>query len=108
MLLGIQILGLLFAIVMIYLTFIHSKKKNITVREYFFWLCVWIVFIIVTLFPNITSPFLETLNVARIMDLFVVLGFAFIAAFLFKNYITMRKMQKKIENLVRKIAHDNS
>ena len=51
-LLGIQILGSLFGIFMLYYTFLHYKRKDITSKEGSFWIGLWGLFIIVTIFPG--------------------------------------------------------
>ena len=105
MLLGIQILGVLFALFMLYLTFVHQKRKEFSSKEYLFWIILWVGFIIVTLFPQVLEPIVESLNLYRTMDLLVILGFIFVVGVLFHNYIALRKTQKKVEVIVRKVAH---
>ena len=102
MLLGIQILGVLFALFMIYLTFLHQKRKEFTAKEYIFWIVIWVCFIIVTIFPKILSPIVKTLSLSRTMDLLIILGFIFVVGILFHNYITITKVQRKVEEVVRK------
>jgi len=104
MLLGIQILGVLFALGMLYLTFLQQKRKELSGKEYVFWVFVWIIFIVITVFPNILEPVIKTLNIVRIMDMLVILGFLFVIGVLFYNYLNLRKVQKKVESLVSKMA----
>ena len=105
MLLGIQILGVLFALFMLYLTFVHQKRKEFTAKEYIFWVVIWAGFIIVTVFPKVLEPIVKTLSLNRTMDLLIILGFIFVVGILFHNYIALRNTQKKIEEVVRKVAH---
>ena len=105
MLLGIQILGVLFALFMLYLTFIHQKRKEFTSKEYTFWIVLWLGFIIVTVFPKVLDPFVRTLQLSRTMDFLIILGFILVVGVLFHNYIALRKTQRKVEDVVRKVAH---
>jgi hypothetical protein len=105
MLLGIQLIGVLFALFMMYLVFLNYKRKDILIHETFFWLAVWLVFIIIAVFPAVLNPFVETLNITRIMDFIIIAGFAFIIGIVFKNRIDLKKMQRKQEELVRKVAY---
>ncbi|MBU0627933.1 MAG: DUF2304 domain-containing protein [Nanoarchaeota archaeon] len=102
--LGIQILGFLFGIFMAYYTFLHYKRKEITIKEYSFWVGLWVVFITLTLFPAILKPFLKQIGFARALDFFIVAGFMFLIGSMFYIYLLVRGNQKKIENIVRKIA----
>ena len=104
MVLGIQLLGTIFAVFMLYVTFLNQKRKEFSPREYGFWLAVWIVFIILTLFPQILSPIVKTLNLVRTMDLFIILGFMLIMGTTFHVYSKIKKMRTKIEKVVREIA----
>ncbi|MFC1769002.1 DUF2304 family protein [Nanoarchaeota archaeon] len=104
MILGIQIIGVLFGLFMIYSSFINFKRKEFSAKTFGVWLILWIVFLILTIFPNILDPVAETLDFARTMDLFIVLGFMFLIGAVFLNYTLLRKNQRKLEDLVRKIA----
>ena len=104
MILGIQILGVLFALFMIYLSFLYKKKKEFDSKDYSFWLILWIVFILFTLFPSMLDPVTRTLQLPRTMDLLILLGFIFVMGITFNNYALLKKSQRKIEWLVRKMA----
>jgi len=104
MVLGIQILGTLFGIFMLYYTFLHYKRNEITVKEYSFWVLLWVLFIIVAVFPQVLDPIVESLNLVRTMDFFIILGFMFLIGSLFYTYTIVRKNQNKLEEIVRKIA----
>tara|TARA_B100000315_G_C14034901_1_gene344864 strand:+ start:91 stop:444 length:354 start_codon:yes stop_codon:yes gene_type:complete len=106
--LGIQILGLLFGVFMIYYTFLHHKRKELTIKEYSFWIILWIVFIVVALFPQILDPIVRSLSLARTMDFFIILGFMFMIGSIFYTYLIVRKNQKRLEEIVRKVAIDKA
>ena len=104
MILGIQILGVLFGFFMMYYTFLHWKRKEITFKEYTAWQVLWILFLIVAVFPQILDPIVKSLSLARTMDFFIILGFMFLIGALFYTYTIVRKNQNKVEEIVRKIA----
>lgn len=104
--LGIQILGSLFGIFMIYYVFLHYKRKELTIREYLFWIGLWVLFIILTLFPWLLNPIVRSIGFARTMDFFIVAGFMFLIGSLFYIYLIVRSNQKKLEEIVRKIAFE--
>jgi hypothetical protein len=104
--LGIQIVGILFSIFMIYYTFLQYKKKDITIKEYLVWVCLWIIFIVLTIFPNIIRPIVKPIGFARIFDFFIVAGFMFIIGSIFYIYLLVRSNQKRLEDIVRKVAID--
>ena len=104
MVLGIQIAGILFGLFMIYYSFLHYKRKEFTSKEIFFWSAIWVLFIIVSLFPNILDPIVKIGGFLRALDLLIISGFLFLIAAIFYNYTVTRKVQKKLETVVRDIA----
>ncbi len=101
----VQILGLLFALFMVYLTFLYSKRKEFTLKEWGFWTVVWGIFSVLVLVPRILDPVIATIGIGRKMDLFIVAGFIFLIGISFYTYTLVRKNQKKIEKIVRNIAY---
>jgi len=104
--LGIQLLGILFAIFMVYYTFLHHKRKELTIKEYSFWIGLWIVFIIFALLPQILMPILKPIGFARALDFFIVAGFLFLIGSMFYIYLLVRGNQKRLEDIVRKMAFE--
>lgn len=104
MILGIQLVGVIFGLFMLYLTFLHFKRKEFSVNETGFWAILLIIFIIITLIPSILDPVIKTLNFARTMDLLIVLGFMFLVFSNFYVYSVVRINQRKIEKVVREVA----
>jgi hypothetical protein len=87
-----------------YYSFLHYKRKEFTIKEYSFWFLFWAAFIIITLFPRILNPVLIKLNISRTLDFFIVTGFLFMIFVVVYTYIIVRKNQKKLEDVVRKMA----
>ncbi|MBN2881032.1 DUF2304 domain-containing protein [Candidatus Woesearchaeota archaeon] len=104
MLFGIQILGMLFGLFMIFLTFLHFKKKSFGAKSLIVWGIIWMGFIFVVLFPSIFYSFMSVLDITRTIDLFVVFGFFFFTVVIFYMYGIVKKSERKVENLVRKLA----
>lgn len=101
---GIQIIGILFALVMIYLTFLYYKKQSYSTRSFIFWLSVWIAFLAATFFPTSLYGIMEELNIERTVDFFVIGGFMFFAVVIFHLFVTIKKLEAKIEKIVRETA----
>ena len=104
MALGIQVVGTLFGLFMIYYSFLNYKRKEFTAKEIFFWSIVWIVFIIISLFPNILNHIVRIGGFLRVLDLLIISGFIFLVTSVFYTYTVVRKSQNKLEKIVREIA----
>ena len=104
MVLGIQIAGLLFGLFMIYYSFLNYKRMQFTAKEFSFWLLVWILFIVVALFPSVLDPIVRFGGFFRALDVLIVSGFLFLIAAVFYTYTIVRSAQRQIEAVVRQIA----
>ena len=104
MILGVQLLGVLFGLFMIYLTFLYRKRKELDQKESAVWFIMWAIFIAISLFPGILSPIVRSLSFARTMDMLVIMGFMVVIGIGFYNYHVLRNTQKKVEEIVRKVA----
>lgn len=107
MILGIQLIGIMFTVFMVYLTFLSYKQNKISKPEWIIWLGIWVTFITITLFPSILNPVLETLNLYRAMDLYISLGFLFFIIVIFNLYTSLRSTQIKMETIIRELANKN-
>ena len=104
MILGIQILGILFALFMMYYTFLNYKRKEIKSAEFSFWAVLWVVFLGVTVFPELLNPIVFSLSLNRTLDFFIILGFMFLIALTYHNYSQVKKNGNKVETIVREMA----
>ena len=104
MVLGVQILGILFGLFMLYMTFLHRKRNEFTLKEFLAWAVAWIVFMVLTLFPKIIDSVVFRVGFARTLDAYIILGFLFLIGMMFYTYSIVRINQNRIEEIVRKIA----
>jgi hypothetical protein len=105
MFLGIQVLGILFGLFMLYLTFLHGKRKEFTNKEGIFWILVWILFIFISMVPNSLNFLVRDLiGLSRPLDFFIIAGFMFLIGSTFYTYTIVRKNQNRVEEIIRKVA----
>lgn len=104
MVLGIQVFGLVFSAFMLYMSFLYYKKKEFTLTEWGFWAFFSALFALLSLFPNLLDPIITNLNLGRKLDLLIILGFMFLIAITFYTYRITRHTDKRVEELVRKLA----
>lgn len=104
MVLGIQIAGFLFGLFMVYYSFLNYKRKEFTAKEFGFWILVWMIFLIITLFPFVLDPIVKVGGFFRTLDVLIISAFLFIIISIFYTYTITRKNQKQVELIVREIA----
>lgn len=104
MLAGIQLLGIIFALLMIYMAYLYYKRKNYGIRSLLIWLGVWCAALFLVSFPQTFYGVMEMLQIERTADFIVLVGFAFFSFIIFYLYTVVKKNNYKMEQLVREIA----
>lgn len=100
----IQIVGVLIGLAALNLTFLYYKRANFTKRELLFWFFIWIMFIVVALFPKIVTPVVGALGLERPMDLIMIIAFVILFLLSFHNYIITRRQTDKLGRMVQELA----
>ena len=96
-----QIIAILFALFMMYSVTLYGKKKLLSGVETSFWVATWSFFIVIAVFPDLLIGISRSLNFARVFDLLIV-GALMVLTFF--NYIRHKKLESKLEQLVRDTA----
>ena len=104
MVLGIQIIGVLFGLLMMYVTFINLKRKEYDFKEFVLWSGIWAFFLLFTIFPKVLDLVTQPLSIVRKLDLLVIMGMLFVIGISYYNYTITRKTQRKVEQVVGAVA----
>ena len=107
MILGVQIIGILFGLFMAYFIFLHYKRKEFGRSQFVIWQIIWIGFILAVIFPNLLGTLISELGIVRAMDFFMIAGFMFLMLLTVNNYFIVNKINKKLEENTRKEALKN-
>ena len=108
MIIGLQILAILFSFSMIYFAVINFKKKDLSFTEITSWTILWIATIVIVVFPELLRKFSMTFLVTRVFDFMVIAGFVLVISLTGSAYMRVRRNEKKIEELVRQEAIMNA
>lgn len=104
MILGLQIIALIFALVMIYIAYVHYKKGEINGLEIIFWLACWMGAIGIIIFPEAFKVFSSTIAISRAFDLAILGGFILIIPLVYFSHVKTNRLEKKLEDFVRQEA----
>ncbi len=107
MILGLQIIAILFALVMIYFALLHYRRGELDRTEIISWVVVWMATIVIVVFPELLRRFAQAFFITRLFDLMVVGGFVLVIAMVARTYVGTRKMEKKLEDYIRRKALKN-
>lgn len=98
---GIQILAILFAIWMTYFSYLHFRRGEFSKIEYISWQILWLGLVVVVIYPSSVNFILQTFKIVRTFDLVVIVGIVVLFGVSFRNYVLLKRTEKKIENVVR-------
>lgn len=99
-----QWFGLLFAVVILYITYVNYRRREFTINEFGLWSGLAVAIGAIAIVPSILDPIVETLNFARTLDFVIVIGFLFLITASFYTYLVTRRTHRMVEEIVRKIA----
>lgn len=109
MVLGIQLLGGAFGIFMLYLSFLHFKRREFSKLEFLVWVLLWSLMIFVAFFPNSLDFLVKNiLRLKRPLDFFIICGFLFLSLLTFINYSLNKANRRKIEQVISGLALQKS
>lgn len=100
----LQAIATLFGLFMMYVVRIHRRKAHLESFEYGIWLAVWAVFIFLNIFPQTVQGIAQSLHLSRVFDLLVMISLMIIVFLTFQNRIQNKKIEKKLEEIIRKRA----
>ena len=89
---------------MIYFVVLHYKRGEISKSEIISWMVMWAAAIVVIVFPELLRTFASTFLVTRVFDLMVIAGFILVISLVTSSYIRTKKLEKKLEEMVRREA----
>ena len=107
MILGLQLIAILFSFAMIYLAFLNYKRREIDKTEFLSWIIIWTLTLFVVIFPGFLRNFAQYFFITRLFDLMVVGAFILVISMTARIYVKVRKMEKKFEDFIRKEALKN-
>lgn len=107
MIIGLQILAILFAFCMMYFAIIGYKKRELSLAEISSWTILWSTTIVIVVFPELLRSFSMTFLVTRVFDFMVIGGFILVISLVSSAYIRTKRNEKKLEELIRRDAIRN-
>jgi len=106
MIIGLQIIAILFAFSMIYFAVLSYKRSELSGMEAASWIIMWVGATVVVIFPELLRSFAKTFLVTRVFDLMVIGGFILVISIVASAYLRTKRNEKKLEDLVRRLAKE--
>ncbi|MEE3418789.1 MAG: DUF2304 domain-containing protein [Methanosphaera sp.] len=99
-----QIILLLLSIIGIALGIYRYRNESFSNSVFALWTFVWIIIIIVTLFPSITTHFANLFGIGRGLDSVYIVSILFLFYIVFKLYNKIEQQKKRINELVSQLT----
>jgi hypothetical protein len=68
------------------------------------WVSIWILFIVIAIFPDLLLGISDKLNFGRVFDLLTVGAFLILTTMVFVSYFSQQQLKKRINDLVQELA----
>ena len=100
-----KLFALILGLLVITKTYLDYRKKDENLQMFLFWTLVWIGIIVLAFSPMLISRTItligeKTISIGKIVGM----GFVFILFILYRIYIKAHRLEKQLNQLVRKIA----
>ncbi|MFH0853303.1 MAG: DUF2304 family protein [bacterium] len=100
----IQIIVVIFALFAISRAIYRFRSKQISLREVFLWIIIWLIGTLVVLLPSTTDYLARLLGVGRGVDAIIYLSIIGIVYALFRVFVKLEHIEHEITTIVRKAA----
>ncbi len=104
----LEILILVFGIFAISRSFIRLRSGHESIFEFIMWSLVWIMAIVIVLYPELTSIPAKIFNIQRGIDVFVYFGIVVLFYMVYRIYSKIESVEEDITILSRSIAQKHS
>ena len=100
----IQIIIVLFALFVLIRILMRFRKREISLKEFLFWLVFWTAVVIVTVFLRETDFVAQYFGVERAADLVVYLSILIIFYTIFRVYVRIDRIERNISKIITAIS----
>ena len=100
----IQVIAIIFAIFLLVKAILRLKNKKLTINEFLFWSAMWMLLIILSIFPQISDKIANFFGFGRGLDFFIVSSILLIFYLIFRIYSMLEDLDSKITELARSIS----
>ena len=104
---GLQLVAIIFALWMIYFSYLHYRRHEFSRIEFIMWEILWLGLLVVVILPNSVKFILRAFSITRTFDLVVIVGIVILFGVVFRSYVLIRRLERRLEDYVRSEAIKN-
>ena len=88
--------------------YLRAKERSLGPLEVLFWSLLWLVGILVILYPSLTISFAHFFGVGRGSDLVIYFSIAFIFYLLYRLFVGLEALSRKLDFFIRLYSKDRA
>jgi hypothetical protein len=100
----VQYFACAFALGMAYVIYVDFRRRRFALAGFLFWEAVWVGLAVVALVPDLFQPLSRALQLARLMDLVMVVAILMLVALVYRGHVRLNELSTRLERLVREQA----
>jgi len=104
MITGMQIIALIFALGIFYLSFLNYKRDEFNLMDFSLWVAICLGLILVSLFGDIFHFIAASFHYERTMDIIISMAFVILFGVVFLLYSEVRRMRRDMDRVIRQVA----
>lgn len=101
-----QYVGIFLGIFAIILSILRFREGKVTLNMLALWIFIWVMIIIFSIYPGLTSYFSSLTGIGRGLDFILIIGLIGCYYLIFRLYTMLESIEKEITQLVRELALD--
>jgi hypothetical protein len=100
----IQVIAIIFALFALVRVILKLKRKKLTINEFIFWASMWVILILLSIFPDVSHVIAGFFGFGRGLDFFIVASILIIFYLIFRIFVKLEEIDSRITRLARNIA----
>ncbi len=100
----IQVIAIIIAVILLVKVILRLKNKKMSINEFIFWSAIWVILILLSIFPQISDRIANLFGFGRGLDFFIVSSILLIFYLIFRIISKLEEMDAKIAKLARSIS----
>jgi hypothetical protein len=101
---GLQLVAIIFALWMLYFSYLHYRRHEFNRLEFILWEILWIGLVVVVILPHSVQFILNAFSITRTFDFVVIVAIVILFGVTFRNYVLQKRLNRKLEELVRQLT----
>jgi hypothetical protein len=102
-----QVIAILLGLIAILYSILRFRDGKMSIGMLLLWIFIWLVIIIISLYPNDTNYLANYTGIGRGLDFVLIIGILLSFYLIFKMYNKIESIEEELTDLVRELAIQN-